>query len=93
MNYQPNQLAHIGNGCLGTEEDLRLYYGMKACNELADYYVMDIYNTVRRIIGLPIANEVVTFDSIQYCCERPILFKNDILKEYQLLLDFIIGVK
>ncbi len=83
----------MGCGCLGTEEDLRIHYGLEACNELADYYIMDIYNKIRQILGLPMTVEIPSFDSIQYCRERIIPFKGEIPKEYQLMIDFIIGDK
>ncbi len=65
----------MGYGCLGEEEELRIQYGMKACNELPDYYIMDTYNKIRHIIGLPLASDIASFDSNQYCCEKPIPFK------------------
>ncbi len=83
----------MGYGCLGEENDLRLQYGLEACSELPDCYVMDIYNKIRQILGLPITVEVASFDSVQYCRERSIPFKRDIPKEYQLMIEFIIGVK
>ncbi len=93
IHYQPNQIAHVGYGCLGTEEDLRYRYGAEARNELTDYYIIYIYNKIRQLLGLPTIKEVASFDSNHYCCERPIPLISEIPKEYQLLFEFVIGVQ